>query len=120
MFHAPSQAGLPGLATLLDAIPATPTQIARHLGIAESTLQRYRQQDRAPRAVMLALFWESRWGRQWAYAEAEYAATLHAGLARALEAKNRRLIEQIGRLEQELTLVTARGGAANLPLWQVG
>lgn len=119
MFQAPSMAGLPSLKTMLDDIPAPPEKIARHLGISLKTLQRYIKAEGAPRAVMLALFWETRWGRQWASVNADYWATVNAGMARALERKNNELRKQIGQLERELAYA---GGAtaANLPIWQVG
>lgn len=120
MFKAPTGAGMPSLATMLDDIPAPPEKIARHLGISLKTLQRYRKAESAPRAVMLALFWETRWGRQWAHADADYWATIHAGMARALERKNNELRKQIGQLEQELAYAGAAGVAANLPIWNVG
>ena len=122
MFQAPSHAGLPSLAMMLDDIPASPHQIARHLGISIKTLNRYRTTGEAPRAVQLALFWETRWGRSWAHAAAENAARMHASHAATLERSNTALRRQIGRLETELAQAHAQGAptAANGPLWLVG
>ena len=56
-------AGLPGLNFMLADIPANHNQVARHLGVTEQTLKKYIKSEGAPRAIMLALFWETRWGR---------------------------------------------------------
>ena len=61
MFRAPTQT--PQLCTLLDDLQTRDLgRVARHLGIARSTLTRYRRTGNAPRLVQLALFWETRWG----------------------------------------------------------
>ena len=62
MFRSPTASGLPGLAVMLDDLSAHHDQIARHLGIAPGTLATYKRTGQAPRCVMLALFWETRWG----------------------------------------------------------
>lgn len=84
MFQAPSAAGLPPLSILLDSIAAPPARLARHLGISRRTLARYRRADQAPRPIMLALFWESHFGRSWAHAAVFNEARQHAAHARAL------------------------------------
>lgn len=122
MFQAPSQAGLPSLAVMLDEIPASPDRIAQHLGISLKTLNRYRTTGDAPRAVQLALFWETRWGRAWAHAAADNAAALHASHATTLERSNQALRRQVERLEAELADAHRHGAhtAANAPLWRFG
>lgn len=70
MFRAPSHAGLPHFSLMLSDLPATVAQVAKHLDLAPSTLARYRATGQAPRAVMLAMFWETRWGRSAADCEA--------------------------------------------------
>lgn len=118
MFRAPSQANLPHLHTLLNDIHGDIDQIARHLGISSSTLHKYRAQGQAPRSVMLALFWESTWGRMTADAVAFNHAAAHAALAESLKRQNKRLMEQIELLEAELA--QTEGHAANAPIYRVG
>lgn len=123
MFRSPSHAGLPGIDTMLDDLPATRRQIAQHLDIAESTLAAYRRTGNAPRAVMLALFWETRWGRSVADSEAHNFGQVHYAQAKAMQEHARRLAGIIWRLEVDLSRAAAQvGGAvpANLPVFNVG
>ena len=119
MFRAPSQAGLPSVSTMLDDIAQPPAKIARHLGISLSTLNRYRAAGYAPRPVMLAMFWETQWGRSTADAEAHNAALFARGEARAMKDHTQRMAGVIWRLEQEMARGVQHGGAANLPVWRV-
>lgn len=119
MFRAPSQAGLPGFEFMLDDVPASPGQIARHLGIQESTLKTYRRTGSAPRSVQLALFWETQWGRSAADVETANAMAAHRGHAQALQAHQARMAGVIWRLEVELQRDSGTR-PANLPLWKVG
>lgn len=115
MFRAPTTSGLPPFAFMLDDVPATPAQIARHLGITAKTLQRYRMADIAPRAVRLALFHETRWGRSAADAEAHNFGQVHYRHAKALERANAQLLARIAELEAERA--TGPGQAANTPFF---
>jgi hypothetical protein len=119
MFRSPSFAGLPSFETMLADIPATAAQVARHLGIKESTLKTYKRTGNAPRAVMLALFWETRWGRSAADVEAANAATTSTAHAARLTEHQARLAGAIWRLEVELDRTQA-GKPANLPIWRWG
>ncbi|CDN87480.1 hypothetical protein [Hydrogenophaga intermedia] len=116
MFRAPSAAGLPPFAWLLHDQQAARPHVARHLGLSTRTLARYEATQQAPRAVMLALYWESRWGRSAADAEAATAADVHRGHAQALANENAALRRRIAVLERELT--QAQPEAANLPFWR--
>lgn len=116
MFRAPSQAGLPGLSEILDDLPATRAQIARHLGVSPATLARYEQAGQAPRAVMLALFWETRWGRSVADTEAANWASLQQQRVAGLERYVGRLQGRIGTLEAMIEAQGARH-AANQPFF---
>ncbi len=122
MFRSPTGAGLPALQTMLDDIPATPEQVARHLGIKPSTLATYRRKGTAPRSVMLALFWETRWGRSIADTEAANYAQVQRSHAQALQSHVGRMAGAIWRLEVELEREKAGqpGKPANLPLWRFG
>ncbi len=116
MFRAPSQAGLPPLSYLLADIPATTGELARHLGLPFEQMAAYHAKDEAPRAVMLALFWESRWGRSAADTEAVNYAARQWQRAAALERENAALQQRIARLEADLAEAPHQR-AANLPMW---
>lgn len=105
---------MPHLRLMLADMATDHRSIARHLGVAPRTLARYVHQDQAPRAIMLALFWESRWGRSAADCEAANYGTVNAGLAHALQRENAALKRHILRLE------TMINDAANAPLYHVG
>lgn len=114
MFRAPGQ--LPPLSLLLDDIPTRCARtIARHLGVNSRTLQRYQVADQAPRAVHLALFWETRWGQSVLDAEIFNRDSVQRGLIGALQAENAQLRATVARLVAELD--TAAGDAANAPLF---
>ncbi len=113
MFRAPTQAGLPPLTFMLEDLPARRPAVARHLGITERTLERYATSQQAPRPIMLALFWETRWGRSAADAEAHNRAIVHRQHASSLGRENAALRRRIEQLEQELA--RADTGAANAP-----
>lgn len=121
MFRAPSLAGLPQFSTMLDDIPATPAQVAAHLEIRPSTLATYKRTNSAPRAIALALFWETRWGRSAADCEAANAVQVHQGYALSLKDHVQRLSGIIWTLEQELALTAAQseGRAANGPIYRI-
>lgn len=121
MFRSPSMAGLPSLETMLQDLPANLNQTARHLGISLQTLKKYSKAGQAPRVVLLALFWETRWGRSAANTEAANFATVQHRLANSLERENKKLKEQMAMLEKEIELLSAGGqGAANAPFFRYG
>lgn len=115
MFRAPSPAGIPPLKTLLDDIPATRPEVARYLGISLATLARYERQEGAPRAIMLALFWETRWGRSAADCEAANWATLQQSRVHGMERYTERLRGRIAALEAALDAQASQ--AANQPYY---
>lgn len=112
MFRAPSQAGLPPFSLLVKDLPANQRQVAAHLGLTERTLSTYTTLDRAPRPVMLAVFWETRWGRSAADCEAANWGANYYRRAMSLERENRVLREQLAQLESQLT--------TNAPFFQPG
>lgn len=113
MFKAPSQ--LPPLSLLIDELPTRcMRQLARHLGISERTVKRYQEQDQAPRLVMLALFWETRWGQSVLDAEIFNRDQVQRGLVGALQRENAQLRATVARL-----VAAGDYGAANDPLWGV-
>lgn len=100
MFSAPPPARMPAFSFLVGDMPGTPAQVARFLGVSHRTLQRWSAAGHAPRAVMLALYWESRWGRSAMDAGLVNDARVYAGLAGALERENATLRARIARLER--------------------
>ena len=89
-FLAPSFARLPPLAYLLADQTEPRKTIARHLGVSLRTLQRYQASGNAPRAIYLALWFESRWGimaalHAQAFNEAQHARAWVASLERECE-----------------------------------
>ncbi|KPV07003.1 hypothetical protein APR51_43580, partial [Variovorax paradoxus] len=88
-FLAPSAARLPPLAFLLADQVEPRKKVARHLGLSLRTLQRYQASGNAPRAVYLALWFESRWGasalHERAFNEARHARAWVASLENECE-----------------------------------
>lgn len=114
MFRSPGPAGLPSFETMLQDLPATARQLAQHLDITPRTMQRYQATGEAPRVVMLAMFWETRWGRSAADCEAANWAAMHYRAALIERRQNVVLRAQLAKLEAELD---GRTGAANLPIY---
>ena len=113
MFRAPGQT--PPLSYMLDDLLTSElAQIAKHVGVSVRTLQRWRDMDQAPRAVMLALFWETRWGASTIDTELFNTAQVHRSHAQALERESIALRARISRLE-----TIGDFGAANGPAWHV-
>ena len=88
-FLAPTFARLPPLSFLLADQMEPRKNIARHLGVSLRTLQRYQASGNAPRAIYLALWFESRWGmaalHTQAFNEAQHARAWVASLERECE-----------------------------------
>lgn len=109
-FRAPDST--PGLDELARHLGADAPAIARHLGVAVRTVYHWQAAGKAPRAALLALFWETAWGQSIVDAEAVNAARVARGLAEALERENATLRARIARLES-----CGNFGSANGPLW---
>lgn len=102
----------PALGILIDDLfTRDPQKISAHLGVSLKTLARWRAADEAPRAVLLALFYETRWGYSLLYSEAFNRETLSRQLADSLRRENAALLVRIARLE-----ATGNFGSANSPL----
>lgn len=101
----------PPLSVLLDdLLTRDVAAIAGHLGISTATLRRYKQAGQAPRAVLLALFYESRWGYSLLETTAHNGRQIERQLRQALERENAGLRARIARLE-----AIGDFGAANAP-----
>ena len=118
MFRAPYFAHLPHFSTILDNVPGSIDQKAKLLGISVSTLRKYRAAGQAPRAIHLALFWESVWGISLMDSTARLHASTYFAEAKALRRANTRLKAQIALLEAQLA--DSQTGPANLPIFNIG
>lgn len=118
MFRSPSMAGLPGLNFMLAEIPANHRQVARHLGVTEQTLKKYIKAEGAPRAIMLALFWETRWGRSAADTEAANFGAIYYRKAMGLERENIAMRKKMLAMQQELDSQIHE--SANSPFFNIG
>ena len=102
---------LPPLWMLVDDIGRpSARKLAKSLDVTERTVQRWLKEDKAPRPVMFALYWLTRWGQHAVHCEAHNDAILQASIARNLR-------DQIERLQAQLEHVgrIADFGAANDP-----
>jgi hypothetical protein len=104
--------GVPSLSRLLSEIGSpSPFYLARAMQVPLETAEQWIVDDDAPRAVMLALFWLTKWGVSIIEAEAHNDAILQAQLAAAsrMEAADLRVaLERVERI--------ADFGSANDPL----
>ncbi|MEX8192309.1 hypothetical protein AB6724_05585 [Comamonas guangdongensis] len=118
MFRAPYPAHLPSLCYILDVLRYDDNQLARLLDLKPSTIKKYRREGQAPRAVHLALFWESRWGIATIDTVAHNHAAGNYARAESLRRKNDRLVKQILSMEKELA--AHKTAPANAPIFQIG
>lgn len=117
MFRAPTQAGLPPFSLMLRDVPFSVVHVAQHLGVSVQTVEKYAKTENAPRAAMLALFWETRWGRSAADVEASNWGAMYYRLAKSLERENKVLKQQMAQLE---AAAAAGDPAANAPYIEAG
>lgn len=100
---------------MLDDICKPDKEVARWLGISVETLRRYKRKEQAPRPVMHALFFQTRWGLSVLETE------MHNRLA-LLESENamlRRRVQEMQGIIRRLEIEAAEAwtGAANAPVW---
>ena len=115
MFKAPAPAKLPHLHTILDNIGLPDNQVAHFLGVSPNSVKRWRKLGQAPRPVMLALFWESAWGRSTANCDAVNWGRLQFQENVMLKRKLASLQRKIERLEAALA---ESDQAANSPFYE--
>lgn len=101
---------VPPLALILDDIGnPTARELAHSLGVTERTAYRWKADpDRAPRLLLLALFWLTRWGQSAVDCQAQNTATMYAEQARA----TKRELE-LTRADLARVMALAQTGAAN-------
>lgn len=68
-FHAPKDIYGPELLRMFIDELGGPKRVHKYLGVSERTVWHWLSAGRAPRAAVLALFWESRWGRSQIFTE---------------------------------------------------
>lgn len=103
---------------MIADIPANHKQVARHLGVTEQTLKKYIKAEGAPRAIMLALFWETRWGRSAADTEAANYGSIYYRKAMGLERENLAMRKKMQAIQQEFDRQVHE--SANSPFFNVG
>lgn len=88
----------------------TAAALAKAMGVTESTAKRWIAKNEAPKSVLLALFWLTRWGMQWVDADLYNEAQLHFAM-------NRCQARQIRDLKSKLRRAAKLGnfGSANDP-----
>lgn len=114
LFKAPVPAKLPHLQTIIDDLGQPLKRLAHFLDVSPTTMARYIKAGQAPRAVMLALYWETRWGQGAAYCDLHQWGSLHAQTANALKRENELLRAQIQKLH--CMLDQEQRDCANSPL----
>lgn len=117
MINIPRYNALPNVLTLLDSI-GSDEMAARYLDVGVSTVKAYRRKAQAPRSVMWALFWISRWGRDFIQCDADNDARAAYSRMTMYQVENSKLKEQLARLESMLDSVP--GEASNEPLLAYG
>ena len=120
--HAPRNP--PNWRTLLEGLCQPPNaDLARLLGVSVRTIERYNKTDAAPRAVRLALFWLTPYGRDAVHTQAHNDARTMAGYVDSLERHIRdleALIEHMRRVghfgaANDPTSLASSPGATTLP-----
>lgn len=102
---------LPALSQLLPALGhPSPREIARYLDVTERTVFAWKAADRAPKAALLALFWESDYGLSALDAELHNTAMVHKNHAQSL-------LRELGILQVRIARLEKMGsfGSANAP-----
>lgn len=69
---------------LIDIGNPHPREVAKVLRVTERTVWRWKAANKAPKSVMLAIFWTTRWGRSAVDAAAQNDAMRFASIARCL------------------------------------
>jgi hypothetical protein len=102
-------------------MPCSRAAAAAHLGLTLRTLARYEATESAPRAVLVACFAESHYGRSAIACDVARDADTQRGLARALRDREAHYRRTIDALERENAAAARSGtGAANGPIFNVG
>ena len=113
---------LPSFALLMqdmEDMQLNQRSLAKYLGVSRETMGRWKIEGRAPRPAMLALFWESQWGRNLADTSAVNDARRYYGYHEALKKEVARLCAEIETLNAEIAELKKGGaGSANSPVYR--
>lgn len=93
---------LPPFALLVDDCGFNTRHIAKYLGVSERTIKKWIRRDHAPRAATLALFFCTRWGREYVNCDAENHANVMRGLASAAEHRAKQAETKAKQAEKKL------------------
>lgn len=95
---------IPSLAIMLDDIGCgssrSTKELAKALGVCERTLRGWRDQGRAPRTAMLAIFWLTSWGQSAVNCKAHNDARMFAGYVGSLKSEVADLKAQLAKLAE--------------------
>jgi hypothetical protein len=98
----PKPGQLPSFMLMVEDVGnPTPLQLSIRLGMSERQVRRWYRAESAPLAVLMALFWVSRWGKSLLDAELFNSATINRELVGALRYENeklRRLASKLGHI----------------------
>jgi predicted DNA-binding transcriptional regulator AlpA len=95
--HAPGS--LPIWHVMMDDLcNPPPARVARVLGISARSVYRYNATGQAPRAICLAVFWLTSWGRASVHAQAINDAQVAVGYVNALRSEVEQLRGQIAHV----------------------
>lgn len=117
MFRAPRPAHLPHLHSIANDIGQPVQVLAKLLNVHPQTVSRYIKAGQAPRPVMLALFWETSWGRSQTDTEMLNSRRMLYTENQILKRRITKLEKTIERLEKELAY---HATAANSPIFDAG
>ena len=117
MFKAPTDSKMPSWEMMRDNLGASIPALAKHLGLAPSTVWRYNKVRHAPRVILLALFFETCWGRSLIATESENELRIMRSMVRCLKDENCILHKQIALLERHLSQIEI---VANSPVFEAG
>lgn len=112
----PSGASIPGWLVVRPECGLSDREIARYLGVSLSTVQRWNRTGNVPRAVLLALFWQTRYGKsEMQTNEANWVAQyfMKAQIAEREVERLRGVIEQLEAERSHIDL------PANSPVFRV-
>lgn len=111
-FHAPKDVYGPNLLKLFVRELGGVKAVHKHLGVSERTVYQWLSSGNVPRAAVLALFWETQWGRGHIYTD-------QVNEIRLLYAQLNLMQRQYRRATQIITGLRAlHAGSANEPLFE--